>query len=258
MSLIKKTVILSDFKGVAKGVANFIRIGNEATVKISLKEFKSPLRASVKHSKNGIHTFSVEENKAEIMLPFLFDVSDELELMLASDKPLYYGATKGRGGFDSLFASLSPDKISVPKMVVSVAKATEKENFSHDEEEIESVKTEDAGFDKLKAISLSSVLSVSDEMFLLHPKDVELEALLPSSKWVKIKYNEEDFYSFGLLMAGDTPTHIMYAIKSDYNTKPPKEVEGICDFLPKDYSSLTGEGWWIIYQDIISGKPVIS
>lgn len=258
MSLIKKTVIISDFQGVAKGIANFIRIGNEATVKINLKEFKSTLRASVKHSKNGIYTFLVEGNKAEIMLPFLFDVSDELELMLALDKPIMYGTTKGRGGFDSLIASLSPDKISVPKVVLSVAEDTKNDDIELSEDEVSEMITEESSFDKLKAISMSSVQSVSEELFLIHPRDVELEAMLPSSKWVKIRYNEEDFYSFGLLMAGDTPTHLMYAIKSDYNTKPPKEIEGIVDFLPKNFSSLTGEGWWIIYQDIISGKPVIS
>lgn len=258
MSLIKKTVIISDFKGVAKGIANFIRIGNEATVKINLKEFKSTLRASVKHSKNGIYSFLVEQNKAEIMLPFLFDVSDELELMLALDKPEMYGTTKGRGGFDSLIASLSPKKISVPKVLLNVATDTKNNNIKLNKDEFQDIPDEENSFDKLKSISMSSVQSVSEELFLIHPRDVELEAMLPLSKWVKIRYNEEDFYSFGLLLSGDAPTHLMYAIKSDYNTKPPKEIEGIVDFLPKSFSSLTGEGWWIIYQDIISGKPVIS
>lgn len=250
MSLIKKTVVLTDFQGAVKGFANFFRIGNEATIKINLNDFTGALRASVKHSKSGIYTFNIEENKKETALPFVFDVSDELELMLASDKPLMYGATRGKGGFDSLLASLSPDKISVPKMVVSVAEDT-KSDVIDDEKEEES-------FDKLKAISMGSVLSVSEEMFLLYPRDPELEALLPTSKWVKIRYNEEDYYSFGMLMADEVPTHLMYAIKSEYSAKPPKEVEGICDFLPEDFSSYEEKGWWIIYQDISSGKPVIS
>ena len=84
--------------------------------------------------------------------------------------------------------------------------------------------------------------------------DETLEKLLPSSRFVRIDVeNSDKYYCVGLVGA---PDYICYAVPAAYTPTPPEELDGYCQWLPLDQSAPTGDGYWVIYQDAVTGLGV--
>lgn len=100
---------------------------------------------------------------------------------------------------------------------------------------------------------------VKDELNVLFDKFPEESALLsvfPNGKWVKIFYSEEKFYVVGLIKENGKPKYICYGIPHPYSEQPPKELEGVSSFIPKSIFDLRGDGYWMMFQDAVTGKCV--
>lgn len=83
-----------------------------------------------------------------------------------------------------------------------------------------------------------------------------LEKLLPDSRWVKIDYdNKGKYYLIGLV--SQPVRYICYGVPGKYSPHPPSELAGYCQWLAVDESNPIGEGFWVMYQDAVTGKSVI-
>lgn len=94
-----------------------------------------------------------------------------------------------------------------------------------------------------------------DDLFDNYPRLNELEELVPNSKWVKIDFeNNGNEYVLGLIYDGFDLKYICYGVPGAFNSVPPKQL-GECQWLPLDPKNPT-QGYWVIYQDAITGDKV--
>lgn len=92
-------------------------------------------------------------------------------------------------------------------------------------------------------------------LFETYTKEIKLEQMLPDTKWVRIDYdNNGKYYCIGLI--GSRPDYICYAVPTIYTETPPKELDGYCQWLPLDSLSPKQNGYWLLYQDAITGESV--
>ena len=96
-----------------------------------------------------------------------------------------------------------------------------------------------------------------DKLFENNPIEKNLEDLIPSSKWVKVEYEDDgDFYVFGLLYEGKDIKYVCYGVPAIFEDEPPKELSGFPIFLPLDKNNKKGFGYWLTYQDAETGEPI--
>jgi len=129
------------------------------------------------------------------------------------------------------------------------------EKKSSNEEELktepkEQFETSELFFDKLKP--------QIDKLFAEHPVDEHLQKLFPSSKWVKVEYEDDgDFYVFGLLYdEEENIKYVCYGVPAVFEEEPPKELSGFPIWLPLNQEKQDGFGYWMTYQDASTGEPV--
>lgn len=132
--------------------------------------------------------------------------------------------------------------------------STEKEEKPVEEKPVEIPKEETEEevifFDKLKP--------QIDRLFASNPVEKNLQNLIPSSKWVKVEYEDDgDFYVFGLLYDdNENVQYVCYGVPAVFEEQPPKELSGYPIWLPLDRENRKGFGYWLTYQDASTGEPV--
>ncbi len=96
-----------------------------------------------------------------------------------------------------------------------------------------------------------------DKLFEKNPIESNLEEMIPSSKWVRVEYEDDgDFYVFGLIYEGDEIKYVCYGVPAVYEKEPPKELSGYPIFLPLNSEDKEGFGYWLTYQDAETGEPI--
>ena len=95
-----------------------------------------------------------------------------------------------------------------------------------------------------------------DDLFSKFPPDDSLLRYFPDSKWVKINYSPEKYYLVGLVKENDTPKYICYGVPDKYSDKAPDALDGFCSFIPLSLFDLKGDGYWMIFQDAITGNCI--
>lgn len=94
-----------------------------------------------------------------------------------------------------------------------------------------------------------------DDLFDNYPRVDELEELIPSSKWVKIDFeNNGNEYVLGLIYENFDLKYICYGVPGEFGSLPPKQL-GKCQWLPLN-PALPQNGYWVIYQDASTGDKV--
>lgn len=93
-------------------------------------------------------------------------------------------------------------------------------------------------------------------LFEKFPQENALLGIFPNGKWVKIFYSEDKYYVVGLITECDKPKYICYGIPHPYSEQPPKELEGVSTFIPLSLFDLRGDGYWMMFQDAVTGKCV--
>ncbi len=93
-----------------------------------------------------------------------------------------------------------------------------------------------------------------DEIFEKFPPEPALEKMFYKSKWAKIFYSENKHYVVGLIYEENKERYICYGVPGEYSTEPPKELKGFCSFIPLSIFSLHGDGYWMMFQDAITGE----
>lgn len=95
-----------------------------------------------------------------------------------------------------------------------------------------------------------------DETFEKFPEDFSLKTYFPDSKFVKINYSAGRFYLVGIIKENKKEKYICYGVPEKYSEKAPPELEGYCTFIPLSVFDLQGDGYWMMFQDAITGECV--
>ena len=94
------------------------------------------------------------------------------------------------------------------------------------------------------------------DLFLRFPTEESLEKCFYDSRFVKIQYSENKYYVVGVIKENRTEKYICYGVPAKYSKTPPKELAGYCSFIPKSIFNAFGEGYWLMFQDALTGKCV--
>ncbi len=103
---------------------------------------------------------------------------------------------------------------------------------------------------------LDKVKNQLDSLFLTNPEDQDLQNLFLGSKWAKIYYTQEKYYVVGLITLQKDKKYICYGVPSIYSKEPPKALKGYASFVPKSVFDMHGDGYWLMFQDALTGKCV--
>ena len=109
-------------------------------------------------------------------------------------------------------------------------------------------------FDTVRFDGNNFYLSVKpqlDEIFVCYPEDETLNLTVPNSRWVRIDTND-GYYVVGLVLDGDDVSYICYGVPSTDKNTPPAEIKDLAVWLSTAEND--GKGYWIIYQDALTGK----
>ena len=96
-----------------------------------------------------------------------------------------------------------------------------------------------------------------DKLFENNPSEDYLEKLLPNSKFVKVKIDDNgNYYVLGLIYENDKLIYICYGVPGVYQKNAPRELSGYPIWFPLEQSNPQGFGYWLSYQDAESGESV--
>lgn len=95
-----------------------------------------------------------------------------------------------------------------------------------------------------------------DKLFTDNPVDEFLTGIIPESKFVRIYYDKDKYYCFGVVSESGIPQYICYAMPSFYSDNPPQEFRGLSRWIPADANDAKGKGYWMIFQSAESGKYI--
>lgn len=93
-----------------------------------------------------------------------------------------------------------------------------------------------------------------DKLFRDNPHHAELEKLLPDTRWVRVDFDGKSYYAVGLI--GARPDFVGYAVPAAYTPEPPEELDGYAVWVPRDPAAPAGDGYWVMYQDAVTGASV--
>lgn len=101
---------------------------------------------------------------------------------------------------------------------------------------------------------------IKDQLSLLfekYPEETFLTEVIPSSKWVKVDYEDDGNYIvIGLIYENNKVAYVCYGSPGEYSVEPPREFNGVSQWLPLDVDKPQELGYWIIYQDAETGESV--
>ncbi len=124
-------------------------------------------------------------------------------------------------------------------------------NFLQDEENFNS--GENYSADNPYFLSVRAEL---DDIFQKFPEEKSLIRSVPDSKWAKINYSEQKYYVVGVIYENNKEKYICYGVPATYSTEPPKQLKGYCSFIPISVFDMKGDGFWMMFQDAVSGECV--
>ena len=127
----------------------------------------------------------------------------------------------------------------------------------HDvDENIKEVKPELPSQNK-KGAFYEEVKNQIGELFTNYPEEDFLTQIIPHSKWVRVDYEKNGhYYVVGLIYDEGILKYICYGMPGMWEEKPPKEMEGVCQWLPLDNQKPNDFGYWLSYQDADTGENI--
>lgn len=291
----KKTLVLSALDSSSnKAVVNIEKFKNRIEGQIRLYNFsKEPsgilslgiigdgqvLKAGLTQVDSRLYTFAIDQNVEKVenaksitcavvnfnqgkANPILFGASDgkaptSTEIRLAStlslfDKPLNMNnATEKLDEFGIDYED--DEKVEIEKTIDSYMSDDEKEQEASEPSQ-EEIKDEPK---ERKGAFYEEVKDQIAELFEQYPKEEFLTKIIPHSKWVRVDYEKNGhFYVVGLIYEEGILKYICYGMPGMWEERPPKEMEGVCQWLPLDSEKPKDFGYWLSYQDADNGANI--
>ncbi len=98
------------------------------------------------------------------------------------------------------------------------------------------------------------VKSQLERLFKEREKETDLENMVANSRWVKVG-DGANFYAVGIIVEDNVPKFVCYGLTGSYDSKP-SQIKNYSSFIPKSPFNLKGDGYWVMFQDAISGESV--
>lgn len=95
-----------------------------------------------------------------------------------------------------------------------------------------------------------------EEIFEKFPTHEGLEKLFPLSKFAKVNFAPDKYYVVGIINENGQEKYLCYGVPGKYNEQAPKELAPYCTFIPVSIFNLSGDGFWMMFQDAVTGKCV--
>ena len=95
-----------------------------------------------------------------------------------------------------------------------------------------------------------------EKLFDTYPTASELQAVIKGGKFVKINYSNDKHYVVGVVKEKGKEKYVCYGVPATYSKTPPVQLAGYCSFIPLSVFDLEGKGYWVMFQDAVTGKCV--
>ena len=94
------------------------------------------------------------------------------------------------------------------------------------------------------------------DLFSTHPAEEELEKCVPLSRWARVTFARNKYYTVGVISDEKRPKYICYGVPAEQRGEPPEALKGKCSFLPLSLFDPDGRGYWMMFQDAETGQCV--
>ena len=291
----KKTLVLSALDSSSmKAVVNVEKFKNRMEGQLRLYNFsKEPsgiltlgilhdgtvLKAGLTQIDSRLYSFVVEQGVEKLenakslscavvnfnqgqMVPILFGSSDgkaptSTEIRLASTLSLFddnLEMAKAESVLDEY--EIDYDDEDKAEIEVLIDKELSKETKSKHQKEDDTEKSESNRADK-KGAFYEEVKNQIGELFTNYPEEEFLANIIPHSKWVRVDYEKNGhYYVVGLIYEEGILKYICYGMPGMWEEKPPKEMDGVSQWLPLDNEKPNDFGYWLSYQDADTGENI--
>lgn len=100
---------------------------------------------------------------------------------------------------------------------------------------------------------LGAISASLEELFSLYPAEERLAGVVPFSKWVRVPL-ESGYYVVGVISDQEgVARYLAYGVPDKDNASPPDAYPACRGWLPLEED---GAGYWMMYQDAITGEIV--
>lgn len=93
-------------------------------------------------------------------------------------------------------------------------------------------------------------------LFERYPPEEELAECIPYSRWVRIAFGKDKYYTVGVIFDETRAKYICYGVPAERFGEAPAALKGMCSFLPLSVFDLRGRGYWMMFQDADTGKCI--
>ncbi len=250
MSLFKKTIILTNQK--TAGFLTLVKIGSSVGIKVVLNDYKENLKLCLK-LKDDTFYFDIPFEKLETEIKYSDFNKEEICVIIVDGDTIF-----ARGGKrDSSFELASRAHYATIEYTPVTATETNEDVAETDEiAQTQPSQVDSNGFDFFKPQTdknfYLSIIDKIEEMMTVYPLDDTLNNALEGGRFVKVMYDDDEFYSVGTISVDGKVKYIVYAIEGLKDVLPPLETQEVADFLPIDEDN----GYWVIMQDAITGETI--
>lgn len=103
---------------------------------------------------------------------------------------------------------------------------------------------------------LNDIIYQLDEMFVKYPSDEVLNSIIPDSRFIKVDENGSHPYVLGIIYENKMMKYISYGVPAKYNSLPPSDLGQNYQWLPLNPEDVMSDGYYLIYQNALTGKIV--
>ncbi len=243
MSLFKKTIILTSNK--TEGFLTLVKIGSSVGLKVVLTNSPKNPKLALK-LKDDTFYFDITLDKWNTEIKASDFKQDEISVLLLDDDIIVARGGKKDLTFETAakahYTKVEFTQVEVPDIAIEDSRTEQNAG--------------DAGFDFFKPQTDKNfyigIVDKIDELMTVYPPDDTLNNLIEGGRFVRVQYDDNEFYSVGTISVDDEVKYIVYAIEGLKDVLPPEETLPVADFLPT-----SGEnGYWVIMQDASTGETI--
>lgn len=147
----------------------------------------------------------------------------------------------------------APEKESIEKNKEQESGLFEQEESKQPPQEAKEEEREKSEGREGKTQFLGAISASLEELFSLYPAEERLAGVVPFSKWVRVPV-ESGYYVVGVISDQEgTARYLAYGVPDKDNASPPDAYPACRGWLPLEED---GAGYWMMYQDAITGEIV--
>lgn len=147
----------------------------------------------------------------------------------------------------------APEKERVEKKREQESGLFEKEESKQPPQETKEEEREKSEGREGKTRFLGAISASLEELFSLYPAEERLAGVVPFSKWVRVPL-ESGYYVVGVISDQEgAARYLAYGVPDKDNASPPDAYPACRGWLPLEED---GAGYWMMYQDALTGEIV--